>query len=110
MNRQRWLDYWQNIYSRSLSVLPYFLLLPQFISGQINLGGLMKSRQAFMLVSNNLSWFIYKYDELAELAAVIACMSSINSLNSALRISLKIANMRYKWLMRVFVRLIIRSY
>ena len=36
MNRQRWLDYWQNIYSRSLSVLPYFLLLPQFISGQIN--------------------------------------------------------------------------
>ncbi len=45
MNRQRWLDYWQNIYSRSLSVLPYFLLLPQFISGQINLGGLMKSRQ-----------------------------------------------------------------
>lgn len=31
MNRQRWLDYWQNIYSRSLSVLPYFLLLPQFI-------------------------------------------------------------------------------
>ncbi len=71
----------------------------------------MKSRQAFMLVSNNLSWFIYKYDELAELAAVmIACMSSINSLNSALRISLKIANMRYKWLMRVFVRLIIRSY
>lgn len=71
MNRQRWLDYWQNIYSRSLSVLPYFLLLPQFISGQINLGGLMKSRQAFMLVSNNLSWFIYKYDELAELAAVI---------------------------------------
>lgn len=71
MNRQRWLDYWQNIYSRSLSVLPYFLLLPQFISGQINLGGLIKSRQAFMLVSNNLSWFIYKYDELAELAAVI---------------------------------------
>lgn len=71
MNRQRWLDYWQNVYSRSLSVLPYFLLLPQFITGQINLGGLMKSRQAFMLVSNNLSWFIYKYDELAELAAVI---------------------------------------
>ncbi len=39
MNRQRWLDYWQNIYSRSLSVLPYFLLLPQFISGQIMVSG-----------------------------------------------------------------------
>ena len=55
MNRQRWLDYWQNIYSRALaSVLPYFLLLPQFISGQINLGGLVKSRRAFMLVSKQL--------------------------------------------------------
>ena len=40
----------------------------------------------------------------------IACMSSINSPNSALRISLKIVNMRYKWLTRVFVLLIIRSY
>ncbi len=24
MNRQRWLDYWQNIYSRSLSFFPTF--------------------------------------------------------------------------------------
>lgn len=50
---------------------PTLLSLMDEVSGQINLGGLMKSRQAFMLVSNNLSWFIYKYDELAELAAVI---------------------------------------
>lgn len=71
MNAQRRLDYWQSIYSRSLGVIPYFLLLPQFISGQISLGGLMKTKQAFMLVSNNLSWFIYKYDALAELASVI---------------------------------------
>ncbi|SPZ77150.1 inner membrane ABC transporter ATP-binding protein [Shigella boydii] len=27
MNRQRLLDYWQNIYSRSLSVLPYFSVI-----------------------------------------------------------------------------------
>ncbi|XNM53883.1 SbmA/BacA-like family transporter [Escherichia coli] len=27
MNRQRWLDYWQNIYSRSLSVLPYLSVI-----------------------------------------------------------------------------------
>lgn len=111
MNRQRWLDYWQNIYSRSLSVLPYFLLLPQFISGQINLGGLMKSRGAFMLVSNNLSWFIYKYDELAELAAVIDRLYEFHQLTEQRPTNKpKIANMRYKWLMRVFVRLIIRSY
>lgn len=99
MNRQRWLDYWQNIYSRSLSVLPYFLLLPQFIGGQINLGGLMKSRQAFMLVSNNLSWFIYKYDELAELAAVIDRLYEFHQLTEQRPTNKpKIVNMRYKWL------------
>lgn len=27
-----------------------------------------------MLVLNNLSWFIYKYDEFVELAVVIDCL------------------------------------
>ncbi|XNM53882.1 hypothetical protein ACLK2I_08235 [Escherichia coli] len=41
---------------------------------------MIKSRQAFMLVSNNLSWFIYKLMNLLNCAAVIdRCMSSINS-------------------------------
>ncbi len=64
-----------------------------------------------MLVSNNLSWFIYKYDELAELAAVIDRLYEFHQLTEQRqRISLKIANMRYKWLMRVFVTPISRSY
>ncbi len=53
MNRQRWVDYWQNIIRARLAFFPTFCYCQQFISGQINLGGLMKIAQAFMLVSNN---------------------------------------------------------
>ncbi|MDF7667421.1 ABC transporter ATP-binding protein/permease [Orbaceae bacterium ESL0727] len=71
INRQRRLDYWQTIHQHISAIIPLFLLIPQFIAGLINLGDLMKARQAFMLVSNNLSWFIFKYDLLAELAAIV---------------------------------------
>lgn len=71
MNNQRNLEYWQVFHQRVSSVIPLFLLIPVFVAGQINIGGLMKARQAFMLVSNNLSWFIFKYDDLAEFSAII---------------------------------------
>lgn len=71
MNSQRNLEYWQVFHQRVSSIIPLFLLIPVFIAGQINIGGLMKARQAFMLVSNNLSWFIFKYDDLAEFSAII---------------------------------------
>lgn len=71
MNCQRNLEYWQVLHQRISAVIPLFLLIPIFIAGKINIGGLMKARQAFMLVSNNLSWFIFKYDDLAEFAAIV---------------------------------------
>lgn len=71
MNCQRNLEYWQVLHQRISTVIPLFLLIPIFIAGKINIGGLMKARQAFMLVANNLSWFINKYDDLAEFAAIV---------------------------------------
>ena len=64
-----------------------------------------------MLVSNNLSWFIYKYDELAELAAVIDRLYEFHQLTEQ-RPTNKPKNCQHavQVLMRVFVRLIIRSY
>ncbi len=96
MNRQRWLDYWQNIYSRSLAFFPTFcycrsLLADRSIWRTDEIApGIYAGIEQFKLV-------YYKYDELAELAAVIDRLYEfLNSPNSALRISLKIANMRYK--------------
>jgi len=48
MNCQRNLEYWQVLHQRISTVIPLFLLIPIFIAGKINIGGLMKARQAFM--------------------------------------------------------------
>lgn len=80
MNQNMKLDYWQTLHLRISSMIPLFLLIPQFISGAVNIGGLMKARQAFMLVSNNLSWFIYRYDQIAEFAAIIDRLYQFNQI------------------------------
>lgn len=80
MNQNLKLDYWQTLHLRISSMIPLFLLIPQFLSGVVNIGGLMKARQAFMLVSNNLSWFIYRYDQIAEFAAIIDRLYQFNQI------------------------------
>ncbi|MGV6875623.1 ABC transporter ATP-binding protein/permease [Pseudochelatococcus sp. B33] len=49
--------------------IPTFLALPAFIAGKLTLGGLMQVASAFSNVVTTLSWFIFKYRDLAELAA-----------------------------------------
>ncbi len=92
MNRQRWLDYWQNIYRARLAFFPTFYYCHSLLADNQS-GRTDEIAPGIYAGIEQFSWFIYKYDELAELAAVIdRFMSSINSPNSALRISLKIAN------------------
>lgn len=52
--------------------IPTFLALPAFIAGKVTLGGLMQVASAFSNVVTTLSWFIFKYRDLAELAATAA--------------------------------------
>jgi putative ATP-binding cassette transporter len=49
--------------------IPTFLALPAFIAGKLTLGGLMQVASAFSSVVTTLAWFIFKYRDLAELAA-----------------------------------------
>ncbi len=89
MNRQRWLDYWQIFIRARLAFFPTFCYCRSLLRTDQS-GRTDEIAPGIYAGIDNLSWFIYKYDELAELAAVIiVCMSSINSPNSALRISLK---------------------
>ena len=48
---------------------PIFFALPSFLSGRIQLGGLMQIRGAFNDVARSLCWFIQVYESLAQLAA-----------------------------------------
>ncbi len=48
---------------------PIFFSLPAFLSGAIQLGGLMQIRGAFGDVARSLAWFVRSYESLAQLAA-----------------------------------------
>ncbi|MEO9737679.1 ATP-binding cassette domain-containing protein [Roseibium sp.] len=46
------------------------MALPAYFAGNLTLGGLMQLASAFSRVTNTLSWFIFRYRDLAEFAAV----------------------------------------
>lgn len=59
-------------YMQTVLRIPVFLALPAFIAGKLTLGGLMQTASAFSNVVTTLSWFIFSYRDLAELAATTA--------------------------------------
>ena len=49
--------------------IPLFLAFPAYLAGHVALGGLMQLSSSFQKVVTSLSWFIFYYKYLAELAA-----------------------------------------
>ncbi|MDR2924343.1 MAG: ATP-binding cassette domain-containing protein [Azoarcus sp.] len=49
--------------------IPLFIAFPAYLAGSVALGGLMQLSSAFQKVVTSLSWFIFCYKPLAELAA-----------------------------------------
>lgn len=56
-------------YMQTVLRIPLFLALPAFLAGKVTFGGLMQIGSAFQNVVTTLSWFIFSYRDLAELAA-----------------------------------------
>ncbi|MFD1333700.1 ABC transporter ATP-binding protein/permease, partial [Methylopila musalis] len=56
-------------YMQTVLRVPLFLALPGLIAGKITLGGLMQLANAFSNVVTTMSWFVFSYRDLAELAA-----------------------------------------
>ena len=71
MNRDLILGCFTRPYFSTVLRIPIFLALPAYLAGQVALGGLMKLASAFQNVVTTLSWFIFSYRNLAELAAAI---------------------------------------
>jgi putative ATP-binding cassette transporter len=65
------LGFFTRPYMQTVLQIPLFLALPAYLAGQVALGGLMQIRSAFQQVVTNLSYFIFSYRNLAELAAAI---------------------------------------
>ena len=69
IKRKRDLDLFTVGMRQFTHLAPIFFALPSFLSGAIQLGGLMQIRGAFNDVARSLSWFIMAYDDLMRLAA-----------------------------------------
>ena len=57
-------------YMQTVLRIPTFLALPIYFAGAVTLGGLMQIASAFSNVVTELSWFIFKYRDLAGFVAV----------------------------------------
>ena len=71
MDRQRNLAFFTVGFGQVTQLVPIFFALPQFLSGAIQLGGLMQVRLAFGQVASAIGWFIYAYRDIAEWSATV---------------------------------------
>lgn len=69
MDRELVLGLFTRPYMQTVLRIPLFLALPAFLAGKLTFGGLMQMSSAFQNVVTTLSWFIFSYRDLAELAA-----------------------------------------
>ena len=59
----------QRPYFQTVLRIPMFLALPAFLAGKVTLGGLMQVASAFQNTVTTLSWFVFNYKFVSELAA-----------------------------------------
>jgi putative ATP-binding cassette transporter len=62
-------------YGQLANVFPLLAAAPRYFSGQLALGGLMQTAQAFGQVQGALSWFIDSYSSLADWRATVYRLS-----------------------------------
>ena len=61
-----------NAYTEIGAFVPYLLQGPRVLSGALTVGSLVQITQSFMRVRVALSWFVYKYKDLALLRSALA--------------------------------------
>lgn len=72
MKRQKKLTWFTSGYSQIAIIFPIIIAAPRYFSGQMQLGGLLQTVNAFGKVQDALSFFIDNYTAFAEWRAVIA--------------------------------------
>ncbi len=72
---------WNWSMSQLIVPLPYILQFPRFFSGEIMLGAMSQSAQAFSQIQNSLSWFRNAYDLFAGYRAAIIRLDGLVTAN-----------------------------
>lgn len=74
-NRDLILGLFTRPYFQTVLRIPLFLALPAYLAGRVTFGGLMQIGSAFQNVVTTLSWFVFSYRDLTELAAAASRLS-----------------------------------
>jgi putative ATP-binding cassette transporter len=71
MRRQKRMAYFTSGYGLGAWIVPSIVAAPRFFRGELGLGGLMQTSQAFQQVQDALSFFVQSYKELAAWGSVV---------------------------------------
>ena len=71
MRRQKRLTWFTAGYTQAAVIFPFLVAAPRYFRGEIPLGALMQTAQAFGQVQDSLSFIVNSYTDLAEWRAVI---------------------------------------
>src|SRR5262245_1676436 len=71
MLRQKRMTYFTSGYGLGAWIVPSIVAAPRYFRGELGLGGLMQTAQAFQQVQDALSFFVQSYQEIAAWAAVV---------------------------------------
>lgn len=74
-NRELILGFFTRPYFQTVLRIPLFLALPAYLAGRVTFGGLMQIGSSFQNVVTTLSWFVFSYRDLTELAAAASRLS-----------------------------------
>jgi vitamin B12/bleomycin/antimicrobial peptide transport system ATP-binding/permease protein len=71
MLRQKRMTYFTSGYGLGAWIVPSIVAAPRYFRGELGLGGLMQTSQAFQQVQDALSFFVQSYKEIAAWCAVV---------------------------------------
>ncbi len=76
--RELKLEAFQSGFAQVAAIFPIVIAAPQYFTGAIQLGGLMRTAGAFGNVNDALSWFVNAYDQIASWRATIVRLTGFN--------------------------------
>jgi len=77
MVRQKRMTYFTSGYGLGAWIVPSIVAAPRYFRGELGLGGLMQTAQAFQQVQDALSFFVQSYKEIAAWCAVVERLAGL---------------------------------
>jgi vitamin B12/bleomycin/antimicrobial peptide transport system ATP-binding/permease protein len=78
MVQTKWLNALVSGYSQIAIIFPIVVAAPRYFSGQLTLGGLTQTADAFGEVQSALSWFVNAYASLAQWTAIVERLTTFH--------------------------------